>query len=145
MSNTISYRELKDWYIKNDDAVANAKKYFGKTQPSILATGFYSAPSWNWGYKIGLCEVDGVGVFEVVTQFGEVVAARREHLPKIKPTSFLEYLRGELQAERISYGELAELQDVAHFISAGDVELLEAAGIPEGETPDYYLKHKEDN
>ena len=38
----------------------------------------------------------------------------------------LEYLRGELQAERISYAELAELQG-----------LLEAAGVPEfqgGET-----------
>lgn len=43
----------------------------------------------------------------------------------------LEYLRGELRAERISYGELAELQGLAPFIAAGDVELLEAAGVPE--------------
>jgi hypothetical protein len=43
----------------------------------------------------------------------------------------LEYLRGELRAERISYGELAELQGLAQHIEPGDVELLEAAGVPE--------------
>lgn len=36
------------------------------------------------------------------------------------------------KAERsISYGELAELQDLAEHIDPGDAELLEAAGIPE--------------
>lgn len=43
----------------------------------------------------------------------------------------LEYLRGELRAERISYEELAELQDLAPHIDPSDVELLEAAGVPE--------------
>jgi hypothetical protein len=43
----------------------------------------------------------------------------------------LEYLREELRAERISYGELAELQGLADHIEKGDVELLEAAGVPE--------------
>lgn len=43
----------------------------------------------------------------------------------------LEYLRGELRAERISMGELAELQGLAAHIEPGDVELLEAAGVPE--------------
>lgn len=43
----------------------------------------------------------------------------------------LEYLRGELRAERISWGDLAELQDLADHIEPGDVELLEAAGLPE--------------
>jgi hypothetical protein len=43
----------------------------------------------------------------------------------------LEYLRGELRAERISYGELAELQSLAPHIDPSDVELLEPAGIPE--------------
>ena len=46
-------------------------------------------------------------------------------------TERLEYLRGELRAERISYGELAELQGLAEYIEPGDVELLEAAGVPE--------------
>lgn len=43
----------------------------------------------------------------------------------------LEYLRGEIRAERISYGEIAELQGLAEHIEPGDVELLEWAGVPE--------------
>lgn len=43
----------------------------------------------------------------------------------------LEYLRGEIKAERISYEEIAELQSLAEHIEAGDVELLEWAGVPE--------------
>jgi hypothetical protein len=43
----------------------------------------------------------------------------------------LEELRTELRAERISYGELLELQSLASHIDEGDVELLEAAGINE--------------
>ena len=45
----------------------------------------------------------------------------------------LEYLRTELRAERISTAELAELQSLADYIEPGDVELLEAAGVPEHE------------
>ncbi len=43
----------------------------------------------------------------------------------------LEFLRGELRAERISYGELHELQSLAEHIDPSDVELAEPAGIPE--------------
>jgi len=43
----------------------------------------------------------------------------------------LEYLRTELRAERISIGELNELASLAEHIEPGDVELLEAAGVPE--------------
>jgi len=43
----------------------------------------------------------------------------------------LEYLRKELRAERISYGELIELQSLAEHIEEGDVELLQAAGVEE--------------
>ena len=43
----------------------------------------------------------------------------------------LEELRVELRAERISYSELAELQGMADQIDPDDVELLEAAGVPE--------------
>jgi hypothetical protein len=43
----------------------------------------------------------------------------------------LEYLRGELRAERIGTSELHELQGLAEHIDPGDVELLEAAGVPE--------------
>ena len=41
----------------------------------------------------------------------------------------LEYLRQELRQERISYGELAELQSLTEHIESDDVELLEAAGV----------------
>lgn len=44
----------------------------------------------------------------------------------------LEYLRAELRAERISYGELIELQSYVDYIYSDDTELREAAGIPEG-------------
>lgn len=43
----------------------------------------------------------------------------------------LEELRAEIRAERISYGEIAELQSLAEHIQPGDVELLEWAGVPE--------------
>jgi hypothetical protein len=43
----------------------------------------------------------------------------------------LEYLRGEIEAERISYGEIAELQRLAKYIEPGDIQLLEWAGVPE--------------
>lgn len=52
----------------------------------------------------------------------------------------LEYLRGELRAERISMGELIELQGLAEHIEPGDVELLEAAGVPEhGDRATWYV------
>lgn len=45
----------------------------------------------------------------------------------------LEYLRGVIRAERMSYSELAELQDLADHIDPWDNELLEWAGVPEAE------------
>lgn len=48
-------------------------------------------------------------------------------------TTKLEYLRKEVREERISYDELAELERLAHYIPDDDVELLEAAGVPEGQ------------
>ena len=47
----------------------------------------------------------------------------------------LEYLRGEIEKEQISVGELIELQGLADQIDPSDVLLLEWAGVPEfGET-----------
>lgn len=43
----------------------------------------------------------------------------------------LEYLRGEIIAERISTTEIAELQSLAKYIDLGDGQLLEWAGVPE--------------
>ena len=43
----------------------------------------------------------------------------------------LEKLRKELRAERISWGEIVELESLKDYIDKNDVELLEAAGVPE--------------
>ena len=45
--------------------------------------------------------------------------------------SRLEYIRGEIVAERVSYAELAELKELAEYIEPGDVLLLEWAGVNE--------------
>lgn len=60
----------------------------------------------------------------------EMKEAHQEYL-KVKDR--LEYLRAQLRAEAISYGELTELQSLADYIDKDDVELREAAGIPEFE------------
>lgn len=45
----------------------------------------------------------------------------------------LEYLRQEIEAERISYGEIFELQGLVNYIDKGDVLLLQWAGVEEEE------------
>ena len=53
----------------------------------------------------------------------------------------LDYLRNELENGRISYGELAELQDYKpQILALGDAQLAEAAGIPEDEFKAYNSK-----
>jgi hypothetical protein len=51
----------------------------------------------------------------------------------MNPKKRLEEIRRELRAERISYGELAELADLREHIDPTDTELLEAAGVSEDE------------
>ena len=43
----------------------------------------------------------------------------------------LEYLKGEIEAERISQLEIAELQSLAEYIGDNDILLLEWAGVAE--------------
>jgi hypothetical protein len=50
----------------------------------------------------------------------------------MKNKTRLEYLRGKIKAERISYGEIAELQSLSKYIEKGDTLLEEWAGIKEG-------------
>lgn len=73
--------------------------------------------------------IETVGEFQGYTSARAAYTAARKLAEK---QARLEELRIELRAERISWGELAELQDLAPYIDPGDVELLEAAGIPEG-------------
>jgi hypothetical protein len=54
----------------------------------------------------------------------------------------LEYLRSQIKAERISYGEIAELQDMVEHIHPSDVVLLEWAGVPESDARDAWAALK---
>jgi hypothetical protein len=47
------------------------------------------------------------------------------------PTERLEYLREEIEAERISYGEIAELESLVKHIDPDDILLQEWAGVLE--------------
>lgn len=60
------------------------------------------------------------------------------------PAVRLEYLRGQLDAENISYEEIAELQSLAEFIKPGDTQLAEAAGIPETPARHEWFDAKQD-
>jgi len=64
-----------------------------------------------------------------VTKSGKEIFDRKATAKAIE--NRLDYLRGEIEAERISYGEIAELQELANFIPKGDTLLLEWAGVPE--------------
>jgi len=46
----------------------------------------------------------------------------------------LEYLRQEIKAERISYGEIIELQSMVNHIDSNDVELLQWVKVEEIES-----------
>jgi hypothetical protein len=58
-------------------------------------------------------------------------AGRKQYAEMKQAKQRLEYLRGELRAERISLDGLHELQSLKAHIDPDDVELLEAAGVPE--------------
>ena len=45
--------------------------------------------------------------------------------------SRLEYLRKEIEAERISMGEILELQSLVKYIDPSDILLLQWAGVKE--------------
>jgi len=45
----------------------------------------------------------------------------------------LAYLRQEIEAERISMAEIAELRSLKEYIEPGDTLLLQWAGVPEFE------------
>ena len=49
------------------------------------------------------------------------------------PQERLDHLRKQIEAECISYGEIAELQELAEHIPEDDMLLREWAGIPEAD------------
>jgi len=75
----------------------------------------------------------GNGVLDttVLVALAESIALAESTTRKRLEGRMREYLRGEIRAGRISWGEIAELQGLADEIEPGDVELLEWAGVPE--------------
>jgi hypothetical protein len=104
-----SYRHAVEWIALNDSPADNdpVDQLRGLVTVCLVADLF---------------GVDQDKVAADVFTFREKYASIRQRL---------EYLRGKLQAECISYDELHELQSLAEYIEPGDVELLEAAGVPE--------------
>lgn len=49
------------------------------------------------------------------------------------PTHRLEQIRAAIRADNVSCGELADLQGLVDHIAPDDIELLEAAGVPESD------------
>lgn len=51
----------------------------------------------------------------------------------------LKYLKEQIEKECISYGEIAELQNLAKYIDPSDTQLLEWAGVEEGNITSQYI------
>lgn len=82
-----------------------------------------------WSKVDGLAR-DYAGPMVDYRETGYAIADDRPVYP-LTDAEYLEHLRGEIRAERISWGELADLQGMAELIDPDDVELLEWAGVPE--------------
>ena len=67
------------------------------------------------------------------SKISAILAPMKAKMTKKQIKARLAYLRREIQAERISYGEIAELQELAEHISPDDVLLLEWAGVKENQ------------
>ena len=104
--------------------------------PSMLGLGFETGEEIG-GYARGsMGQMNGFNMKTVeITSVQQVLDYVNKQVIELNNTivskSRLEYLRTELRAERISTGELVELQGLIKYISNNDVELLEAAGVPE--------------
>ena len=79
------------------------------------------------GGTAALAPINGSGGWSM----SDSVCVLKETARRYAISGRLEYLRDQLRAECISMGELIELQGLAEHIDPGDVELLEAAGVPE--------------
>jgi len=93
---------------------------------------------YDWNGETGnhlSCETDRLAKLE--TEFataggrGPELADEIDSLRGAIATARLEELRAVIRAEDISYGEIAELQDLAEHIAPDDIELRQWAGLPE--------------
>lgn len=74
---------FKCWGAENPVISKLMKK--DMVQPSIFATGYYSAPSWNWAYNFGIVKLGGK-TYEVMTQFGSIAGGREIYIPNYTST-----------------------------------------------------------
>lgn len=95
---------------------------------SVLTVGLATGQTANIPADQPLIPVSALAMLARGSRQGNVTHQQEEVM---STRERLEYLRGEIRAERISYGEIAELQDLAAEIDPDDVELLEWAGVPE--------------
>ena len=100
------------------------------------ATGYSCGDGYmlhlDYGGKVRVqCPIprNDVNYIEVDAAINAAMNQRRGH--SVSVIERLEYLRQEIHAQRISWGEIAELQSLASHIDPSDVELLEWAGVLE--------------
>lgn len=86
-------------------------------------------------YAIDKAEARAEAMADAGPDWRSELASHHVPVPGVVPSERLEELREALRAESISYGELADLQELAPYIEPGDVELLEPAGVPEFDPP----------
>lgn len=70
-------KQYKEWG-KNDAVISKLMKQ-DMFQPSLFATGYYSAPSWNWAYQFGIVKIGGK-LYEVMTRFGSIEGGREMYV-----------------------------------------------------------------
>ena len=97
-------------------------------------------PSWeSLAFHIATLAVEGTTFEsrkigrEELTRMAKLADKWVEHQKAENAKERLEYLREQIIQEDMSYGELAELQSLKEYIDKDDVQLREAAGIPENE------------
>jgi hypothetical protein len=126
-----------NWYTSNsaDDQnhdqetdLAKIGNPGGAEWASVSPDGRPGHKPWNWEIYDRWIDVD--------EEPGHTLAYGKtdtEDLAKAAVAGWvaLENIRASLRAENISYGELQELQNLVPYITSGDTELLEAAGVPE--------------
>lgn len=85
------------------------------------------------GDRLDIVENIALGMYLQARKVADALIAKAEEVYQkyTDAKGRLEEMRESLRAENISYGELAELQNLAQYIDASDVELREAAGVTE--------------
>jgi hypothetical protein len=103
-----------------------------------IKTAVKNGISVHWNNSAYTVIVDKHEQYLIKHRGGHCVGLTDEYKPadffaEETPQQRLEYFRQQLRAEGISYAETIELQSLEQYIDKHDVELREAAGLPEFE------------